>query len=565
MSVKLLQLIMGGDASGYVSSVKEATAVTNTLSSSIQNLGSRISMMGASFAKIGAGISGAISLPLSYMSQRAVRTSVAVAEMQNVFNVAFSDIQTEAQKTAQILSNAFDLDMSSTMRGLSSVADMLIGFGMSQKEALNASAQIMQMGGDLASFYNFEGGATGASEVILEAVMGQTRQLKQRLGVDVGERRISGRIGELSDSGIDPQQARLQAILEQIPVQAVNAMGDYARTSDSLANRIRALGEVTKGLYIAFGDVLIEGLNLEKFFSRLVTFLSGITEKLKELPQGAASVISKIVLGLVAVGPALGALGTVMLTLGALIKFIGGIFIIKILAVAGLVVGVVYAVITAIMNLIDASYSSASAFDKVYSLIENIGIPVFFGLYKIMGFVVMIVEGAIAAIRSMIYWISGFAQILWDVIKNPWDIGKIPERVKDLGSTIVQEFTDTVLEGTGLSMLLDVKYSDVKSGVLGVLDTVKDMFNKEKEAAPDFDFATTPGAGKGGAEFTRALTAGVQFGTREAYSSIARHFSQTNTTEKDIERNTRKTANQTERMVEELRNMNEDDSFVYDF
>ena len=103
---------------------------------------------------LGVGVAGAAALAAHGMLNLA-RGSIAAAsqaeETANKFNVVFSSISDEANKTALSIANAYGLSQKESQELLSNTGDLLTGFGMSQKAAFNMSKAVTKLSADVLS------------------------------------------------------------------------------------------------------------------------------------------------------------------------------------------------------------------------------------------------------------------------------------------------------------------------------------------------------------------------------------------------------------------------------
>ena len=144
-------------------------------------------------------------------------------------------------------------------KGSATIIAMSKNMGFAQQEAANFSSQFTQVALDLGSFFNQE--PARVFEDIQSALSGSSETM-QKYGIDVRETALKqlalnqGIIDSASD--VIPRQERAMLLLQAVTEQASDAMGDAARTSDSYANKSRALQDAVLDLKTAFGEGLIE-------------------------------------------------------------------------------------------------------------------------------------------------------------------------------------------------------------------------------------------------------------------------------------------------------------------
>jgi hypothetical protein len=237
------------------------------------------------------------------ITSRAVKTSIKNAisftETQNKFNTIFGKSQkaiNEANKAYENLTDNYGLSNKAAKELLSSTGDLLTGLGFSAEQALDFSESIQELSVDLASFQNLEGGAERASQALTKALLGETESAKS-LGIVIRQntKEFRDNVKQLMESqGLTEIQAKAQLILQQAYDQSKNAVGDYARTSMSLANMQRLIGTETENLSTSIGSLFLpimkdltastlEGLSAlsdfleeEKNLKKIQTVIAGI-------------------------------------------------------------------------------------------------------------------------------------------------------------------------------------------------------------------------------------------------------------------------------------------------
>ena len=209
------------------------------------------------FSKIAAGIGILMALRKAVDFTKEIKNLARDAEeIRSKFNTVFSSIAGQANKTANEFSKSFRLATSTAQELLGSTGDLLVGFGFAEQEALNLSNQVNRLAVDLASFSNYEGGAKGASVALTKALLGETESAKS-LGIVIRQntKDFTRQVMEIvRTTGKTEQQAKAIVILDQAYKQSAKAVGDFARTQDSLANQERILDEKFKGIKEELGN-----------------------------------------------------------------------------------------------------------------------------------------------------------------------------------------------------------------------------------------------------------------------------------------------------------------------
>jgi hypothetical protein len=254
----------------------------------------------ASFLAIGTGI------------YKATQQAVNAQEIYNKFDVVFSDVGKAAENVALDLRDNFGMAESTAKDLLSATGDMLTGFGLTGGAALDLAERTNKLAVDLASFTNIQGGAERASTALTKALLGERESVKE-LGIAILEEDVKAKVlsmratGELTDE--TERQARALATLEIAISQSKNAIGDFARTQDSLANQQRTLNErlkeVVETLGVAFIPLATELMNA------IIPLVATIATWVKENPKLTRN-IALVGLAVSALVAGIGLLGLVL-------------------------------------------------------------------------------------------------------------------------------------------------------------------------------------------------------------------------------------------------------------
>tara|TARA_R110002012_G_scaffold265589_1_gene448996 strand:+ start:704 stop:2779 length:2076 start_codon:yes stop_codon:yes gene_type:complete len=252
--------------------------------------------------KVGRSLSFAITLPLIGLSTFALKAASDAEEIRSKYGTVFQDMRDQSEKTAKQLAKDFGLSGTKARELLGNTGDLLTGFGFSQESALDLSKQVNELAVDLASFTNFSGGAEGASSALTKALLGEREALKS-LGVSVIEEDVKTQVAINSSNGMTfatERQAKAYATLVIAQNQSKNAIGDFARTSTSFANRLRIFRARLQDVAEVFGSVILPPATklLNKVISMMEKFaeLSSGTQKTILVFAGLAAVIGPLFL-----------------------------------------------------------------------------------------------------------------------------------------------------------------------------------------------------------------------------------------------------------------------------
>ena len=199
----------------------------------------------------------------------AIKTFSDLEEATNKFNVVFRGLGDKTSKVLSQLRRDFGQSELSAKQMLSGTGDILTGFGFAPEDALDLSEGVAKLGADLASFSNYAGGAKGASEALTKALLGETEQAKM-LGIVIRQDsdEYKSLIEQAQTTGVtidalgktfkvsNEQQAKAVAALALAYKQSPNAIGDFLRSQDSIANQTQILKNNLDELYTVVGREL---------------------------------------------------------------------------------------------------------------------------------------------------------------------------------------------------------------------------------------------------------------------------------------------------------------------
>lgn len=274
----------------------------------------RLKNLGRTIRGVGRSLSLFVTAPIVALGGSFIKAAADAEETDSKFKEVFKSIAEEADATAKALAKDFDLANVSAQEMLSSTGDILIGFGFTEKAALDLSRQVNSLAVDIASFKNVQGGAAQASNAITKALLGEREMLKG-IGIAILEEDVKLKIAQLTTEGMTfatNRQAKSFATLQLVIDRSAKAIGDYNRTQGSATNQARKLRQQFIELSVTFGKVLLP------VFTDLVKVLGSVLEWFNSFSPAARKAIV-IIAGIVAaLGPLLFVLGSIVALLLAI-------------------------------------------------------------------------------------------------------------------------------------------------------------------------------------------------------------------------------------------------------
>jgi hypothetical protein len=404
-SVGFLTIAFGADLRGFDRAMKKAHR--------------NIKKFGTNMQAVGSNLTRNITLPVLAIGGASIKMASDLEETRSKFKTIFSSIQGEALQTAESFKKSFGLSSQAAMGLLADTGDLLVGFGFTEKEALSLSKQVNELAVDLASFTNFSGGATGASQALTKALLGEREAIKS-LGIAITEADLKSFAKEqgLVFKELD-RVAKAQLTFQLATRQSQKAMGDYARTSGSFANQFRELQERTKDLSADFGTMLLP------VAKKLLDNTIKLVEKFQSLSLAEKTAAIESVALAAAIGPALNILGRLILigpkilgfffSLGGLIAVLAGGFVL------------LKNNITQVINLLANKFASeelASILTAMGAFGERFGL---LGAKQLKGLGIAMATIVATGDELPVDEFKGFGEILKELGQDILDFSKIAE------------------------------------------------------------------------------------------------------------------------------------------
>lgn len=198
---------------------------------------------------------------LVFAIRSAVSDATNLHEQLNKTEQVFGSSSNEVVKWSHDSAQALGLAHDKALEYASSFGALLRPLGVIPRQAADVSTTLTQLGGDLASFYNTS--VEDALQAIQSGLVGQVRPLR-RYGVALDEARVKEEA--LAETGKERASqltagekalARYRIILHDTAL----AQGDFARTSDGLANQERILQANIHDLSEGIGGALYPEVN----------------------------------------------------------------------------------------------------------------------------------------------------------------------------------------------------------------------------------------------------------------------------------------------------------------
>tara|TARA_B100001093_G_C26828001_1_gene1014899 strand:- start:642 stop:2366 length:1725 start_codon:yes stop_codon:yes gene_type:complete len=281
--------------------------------SSLKKTTRSLKKFGSSLKTTGKNLTTSITLPVLALGVASAKLASDFEEALNKVNVAFGESSDVIQNFAKTTLNSFGIAEGSALEMASLFGDMATSMGISQQEAANMSTALVGLAGDLASFKNI--GIEQAQTALAGIFTGETESLK-RLGIVMTEANLkSFALSQGMDANVKSMtQAQKVALRYQFILKSTaNAQGDFARTSEGVANTTRSVSESLKELGTEMGQMLLP------ITEKVLNILKSVISRFNNLSDETKETIIQMGLLFAAIGPIIMVLGSLVTSLGVII------------------------------------------------------------------------------------------------------------------------------------------------------------------------------------------------------------------------------------------------------
>lgn len=296
--------------------------------------------VGGSMQKVGAIATGLITAPIIAGFSKMTDAASDLGESINATNVVFGKASDKISAFADRAAKDAGLSKRAFNELVTPIGAMLQNVGFAADEAADSSINLAQRAADMASVFNVD--VSEALGAIQAGLRGEADPL-ERFGVGLSDAAVTAHALEMGLAGTADEldaNAKTQARLSLLMKQTDKIAGDFANTSDQVANAERIAAAEAENLAARFGQKLIPvKAKAIELASRLLDWFNDLSPAGETLAMSIAGVAA-------AGGPLLVVVGTAIKTLpafGAAVTAAFGPVGIAAGVVAALAAGLVYA------------------------------------------------------------------------------------------------------------------------------------------------------------------------------------------------------------------------------
>lgn len=250
--------------------------------------------------RIGRGLSVGVTAPVLAMGAASIKAASDTDESLSKVNVVFGTSAKVIEEWAKTSAEAFGQSKQQALEAAGTFGNLFTAMQIGAPQASKMSTTLIQLAGDLASFNNI--GTEEALTALRAGLVGEAEPLR-RLGVNLNEAALKAeamRLGlaKSTSEGLEPA-AKAQAAYSLILQQTKNAQGDFARTSEGLANQTRILEAEFTNLRAEVGKELLP------VAKDAVSVARDMLKEFKSLPDPVKKTATELTLLGAALGPVL--------------------------------------------------------------------------------------------------------------------------------------------------------------------------------------------------------------------------------------------------------------------
>lgn len=240
----VLELKAIGDASGIKKMTKEVNGSLGDMSGFVKKA-------------VGAFAAFAVVSKAADFMGDAISAASDLSETMTKSSVVFGDYAADMEKFGETAAKSMGQSKNQAIGAAATFGNLFVSMGFATKASADMSKELVVLASDLSSFNNVP--VDDALLALRSGLTGETEPLK-RFGINLNEAALKAealRLGIHKGNGTLSAAAKAQSAYSLILGQSATAQGDFARTSDGLANQQKILGATWEDLKATLGEKLL--------------------------------------------------------------------------------------------------------------------------------------------------------------------------------------------------------------------------------------------------------------------------------------------------------------------
>lgn len=272
----------------------------------MKNAAKKMDKIGQTMTSIGTGMTVGLTLPLLAVGAASIKMASDLNESMNKVDVVFGDSAGVVRDFSKTSAKSLGMSQNAALTAMGTFGNLFTSMGMGKDKAADMSTNLTQLAADLASFNNLD--PSEVFQKLQSGMVGETEPLRA-LGINLMESTVKAKAMEMGlgdASGALTDQEKILARYAIIMDQTKNAQGDFARTSDGMANSARILKAEFENTLATFGQTLLP--TATAFMQALIPIL----EFFNNLPAPVKTAIVYFLMFVAALGPIIAVVGKII-------------------------------------------------------------------------------------------------------------------------------------------------------------------------------------------------------------------------------------------------------------
>ena len=288
---EMLRLVITADADDAVKKLNKLSGVSDKAAKAAEESGKKHVQFERALRGVSLMAGGVAAVALGKLAGASVQAASDLQETSTKTKVVFGAAAKEIDKFAKSAAQGLGLSERAAKDAASTYALFGKSAGLAGKDLTRFSTDLTGLSADFASFFNTS--PEDAITAIGAALRGEQEPIR-RYGVLLSDASVKARalsMGIYDGNGALTAQQRVLAVQAEILAQSSDAQGDFARTSDGLANQQRIMAAEFENAKAALGDGLLPIMaKATKIAGDAVGAFNGLPGPLKSTALGIAGV-----------------------------------------------------------------------------------------------------------------------------------------------------------------------------------------------------------------------------------------------------------------------------------
>jgi hypothetical protein len=307
------QAAIQAEAKGISQSFSSLGAsLTKGLSAASASIKKSLASVGTQAKQTGAIMSAAVTGPILLMAKQSIDAASDLNESMSAVKTVFGDSADEVLNFSRNAASSLGQSQNAALSMASALGALFQSIGLNNSQMADFTMNLETASADLGSFFNAD--PSEVLNALKSGLVGEAEPLR-RFGILLNDAAVQAegvKMGLINAGDEMTDQQKVMARYSLIMSQIGAAQGDFARTSDGLANSQRILSSEIQDLQADIGGLLLPAMK------DWVNLLKNAVGWVRNLSPEAKDLAVKIGLIAAAAGPVLVVLGQLATVVGAL-------------------------------------------------------------------------------------------------------------------------------------------------------------------------------------------------------------------------------------------------------